>query len=252
MIPIQTWMFQQDNNRYHTSRWSARIEMYFFLLLSTATVFPEMFNDNTSWKVWTFKDVKGFTVKTPRKQIMLQTKKNESDRGWLQKLDCVFAGCDAVWKSGERGKKSNGKWKKREGWEGNGCRWRGLWKRSREGDEILPYLSRQLHFVDFYLQLRGDMWDLLGLAFNWLSICQQFSPFRPFLKVPGEVWEYWLPLHEECKDGFQIECKEPSRLPGVILHLQKCRRRAPASTKYLNIDPCVQKKRRINYHVSHT
>lgn len=131
---------------------------------------------------------------------------------------------------------------KREGEEEKGCRWQGLWKKSRGGDEILPYLSRQLHFVDFYLRLRGDMWDLLRLAFNWLSICQQFSPFLPFLKVPGEVWEYWLPLHQECKDGFQIECKEASRLPGVILHLQERRRRAPASTKYLKIDPSVQEK----------
>lgn len=121
----------------------------------------------------------------------------------------------------------------------------GLWERRWGGDEIPPYLSRQLHFADFYLGWQRGMWGSLHLAFNWLSICQTFSPI-PLFKAPREVWEYWLPLPPNVKSDSKLNAEAPL-LPSPILYLQVYT--GALNQEYLKIDPTHNNSVSITGHL---
>lgn len=72
------------------------------------------------------------------------------------------------------------------------------------GDEILSYLSRQLHIADFYLSWQKGMWGSLQLALNdylFVNISHHF----PFSKPEGGMG-ILTPTTAKDEDGSEIEC----------------------------------------------
>lgn len=89
----------------------------------------------------------------------------------------------------------------------------GLPERRWGGDEIPPYLSRQLHLADFYLDWQRGMWGSLRLAFNWLCICQHFSTFPPFKAPEGSgnidfhSYRIWSQVHNWMQSPFSCQAR---------------------------------------------
>lgn len=110
-----------------------------------------------------------------------------------------------------KGSKREWKRKKKEKWMPVVRLWEWGWGE----DEILSYLSRQLHIVDFYLSWQKGMWGSLHLAFNdylFVNVSHHF----PFSKPEGGIG-ILTPTTTKHEDTLSVG---PPYLLGVILYFQ--------------------------------